>query len=147
MMNKRIQKEYLEIKSNPVESISCGPKEEANIREWDAFILGPNETPYEGGVFQLDLSFPVEYPFSPPKVKFKTRVYHPNINSDGNICLDILKDQWSPALTVSKILLSISSLLTDPNINDPLVAEIARQYVSDREKYDKTAKEWTKKYA
>ena len=78
-------------------------------------ILGPSGSPYAGGVFFLDIHFPADYPFKPPKVAFKTRIYHCNINSNGQICLDILKDQWSPALTVSKVLLSVCSLLTDPN--------------------------------
>jgi ubiquitin-protein ligase len=93
---------------------SAGPKGD-NIYEWVSTILGPPGSVYEGGVFFLDLHFSPEYPFKPPKVTFRTRIYHCNINSQGVICLDILKDNWSPALTVSKVLLSVCSLLTDCN--------------------------------
>ncbi|KAJ1440892.1 ubiquitin-conjugating enzyme [Ochromonadaceae sp. CCMP2298] len=109
--------------------------------------MGPDESPYSGGVFFLDIHFPADYPFKPPKVSFTTRIYHCNINSNGGICLDILKEQWSPALTVSKVLLSICSLLTDPNPEDPLVPEIAQILKSNRTQHDATAREWTAKYA
>ncbi|GFZ12861.1 ubiquitin conjugating enzyme 8 [Actinidia rufa] len=114
---------------------------------WQATIMGPPDSPFAGGVFLVTIHFPPDYPFKPPKVSFKTKVYHPNINSNGSICLDILKEQWSPALTISKVLLSICSLLTDPNPDDPLVPEIAHMYKTDRTKYEMTARSWTQKYA
>ena len=114
---------------------------------WTSTIVGPNGSPYQDGIFYLEIEFPPDYPFKPPKITFKTKIYHCNINSNGGICLDILKDNWSPALTISKVLLSISSLLTDANPDDPLVPEIAKAYKDDRKRHDETAKEWTAKYA
>lgn len=143
---KRIQKELAEISLDPPPNCSAGPKGD-NIYEWVSTIVGPKGTPYESGIFFLDIAFPPDYPFRPPKVTFKTRIYHCNINSNGAVCLDILKDQWSPALTVSKVLLSICSLLTDANPNDPLVGSIAQQLMADKETHDKTAAEWTRRYA
>jgi ubiquitin-protein ligase len=143
---KRIQKELAEIRIDPPPNCSAGPKGD-NLYEWLSTILGPPGSVYESGVFYLDIHFSTDYPFKPPKVTFKTRIYHCNINSQGVICLDILKDNWSPALTISKVLLSICSLLSDCNPSDPLVASIANQYVSNREEHDKIAKEWTQRFA
>ncbi|KAK6491655.1 ubiquitin-conjugating enzyme E2 E2-like isoform X1 [Huso huso] len=127
-------------------SESAGPKGD-NIYEWRSTILGPPGSVYEGGVFFLDITFTPDYPFKPPKVTFRTRIYHCNINSQGVICLDILKDNWSPALTISKVLLSICSLLTDCNPADPLVGSIATQYLTNRAEHDRIARQWTKRYA
>ncbi|PYI02122.1 putative glutaryl-CoA dehydrogenase [Aspergillus sclerotiicarbonarius CBS 121057] len=131
---------------DPPSSCSAGPSGD-DLFHWQATIMGPGDSPYSGGVFFLNIHFPTDYPFKPPKVNFTTRIYHPNINSNGSICLDILRDQWSPALTISKVLLSICSMLTDPNPDDPLVPEIAHVYKTDRPRYEATAREWTRKYA
>ena len=146
MALKRIQKELIELKEDPPANCSAGPIGD-DLSHWSATIIGPDDSPYNGGIFFLDIHFPEDYPFKPPKIIFKTRIYHCNINSSGGICLDILKDQWSPALTISKVLLSISSLLTDANPDDPLVPEIAHIYKTDKAKYEATAREWTRKYA
>lgn len=143
---KRLTKELADIQKETIPNISAGPTKD-DLFEWSAVILGPEKTPYEGGVFYLDIHIPLNYPFKPPLINFKTKIYHPNINGAGNICLDILKSQWSPALTITKILLSICSLLSDPNPNDPLVPDIANQFKNNQEMYIKTAKEWTLTYA
>ena len=139
-------KELQDIERDPPANCSAGPISD-DIFKWKALIMGPSDSVYQGGFFHLLITFPIDYPFKAPKITFTTKIYHPNINSNGQICLDILKNQWSPALTISKVLLSISSLLDDPNPKDPLVPDIANLYMNNREKYNQTAREWTKKYA
>eukprot|EP00042_Codosiga_hollandica_P000287 m.923298 g.923298 ORF g.923298 m.923298 type:complete len:149 (+) comp108384_c0_seq1:134-580(+) len=147
MALKRIQRELKEVAADTsITGCSAGPVAD-DLFVWQATIMGPADSPYQGGVFFLNVTFPTDYPFKPPTIKFLTKIYHPNINASGNICLDILKKNWSPALTASKVLLSISSLLCDANPEDPLVPEIAAVYKGDRQKYNATAKQWTDKYA
>ena len=147
MSARRIEAELKEIIKDPPASCSAGPVDKEDIYKWEATIMGPEGTPYRGGVFKLSIDFPTNYPFKPPKIRFLTRIYHPNINSSGGICLDILKDNWSPALTVSKVLLSICSLLDEPNPDDPLVMDIAEKYLKNRALYDCIARDWTEQYA
>ena len=137
--SKRINKELQDLSKDPPSSCSAGPVGD-DLFHWQSTIMGPKDSPYENGIFFLNINFPTDYPFKPPKVQFTTKIYHCNVNSNGSICLDILQSQWSPALTISKVLLSVCSLLTDPNPDDPLVPEIARAYKSDRKKHDDTAK-------
>lgn len=143
MAQLRLVQEIKNMENDPPSYCSAGPPNSDNIFYWEGIIMGPSDSPYSGGVFLLDINFPMKYPFKPPSIRFKTKIYHPNIDATGGICLDILKEQWSPALTISKVLLSICSLLVDPNPNDPLVAEIANVYKTNRQLYNKTALEWT----
>jgi len=146
MALKRIQRELASMSKDPPPNCSAGPEGDDPFK-WVAIITGPSDSPYAGGVFFLDVHFPQNYPFKPPKVEFKTQIYHCNVSQNGAICLDILKNSWSPALTIGKVLLSISSLLTDANSDDPLVPEIAFLYKKNRTRHDQKAKEWTDKYA
>ncbi|KAF7811709.1 Ubiquitin-conjugating enzyme E2-17 kDa [Senna tora] len=175
MASKRIAKELKSLeKEDPFYSFGAGPIR-GDLFNWHATIMGPADSPYAGGVFRVAIRFPPDYPFSPPKlacqgfvfnrspfccpksrnvnlimyqmVTFRTKVFHPNISDCGIICLDILKEMWSPCLTISKVLLSISSMLTDPNPEDPVQHEIASMYKNDKAKYESTARYWTQKYA
>ena len=147
MSLRRLQREFMEIQQDPPANCTAGPENEADFFTWKAMIFGPADSPFQGGVFHLTIRFPSDYPFKPPIITFNTRIFHPNINAAGGICLDILKKEWSPALTISKVLLSILSLLTDANPNDPLVPEIADLYKRDRAAYDAKARAWTQSYA
>ncbi|KAJ6753837.1 UBIQUITIN-CONJUGATING ENZYME E2 [Salix purpurea] len=100
-----------------------------------------------GGVFKLELFLPEEYPMAAPKVRFLTKIYHPNIDKLGRICLDILKDKWSPALQIRTVLLSIQALLSAPNPDDPLSENIAKHWKTKEAEAVETAKEWTRLYA
>lgn len=147
MAAKRIMKEIKDMETSPPDNCTAGPVDSTDMFTWHGTIIGPEKSPYEGGLFKLEIRFPPEYPFRPPTVTFVTKVFHPNINSAGGICLDILKDQWSPSLTIGKVLLSISSLLTDPNPKDPLVPDIARMYENNRAEFDRVARDYTQMYA
>lgn len=145
---KRIMKEVKNIEKDVLPNMTAGPISTNDYFKWEASIQGPPDSPYEGGIFKLDIVFPQDYPFTPPTIKFLTKVYHPNVTtSNGTICLDILKSNWSPALNIGKVLLSISSLLTDPNPDSPLEGGIASVYKSNRTKYNEECKAFTMKHA
>ncbi|KAK4051891.1 hypothetical protein OIV83_002596 [Microbotryomycetes sp. JL201] len=169
---KRIAREIQDVKKESLPpGCTAAPIADDKLFDWRGQIEGPPDSPYEGGMFELSITLPPDYPFRPPKVVFLTKIYHANINTQGGICLDILKGQWSPALSIVKVLLSISSLLADPNPHDPLMPDVSRsmfatllsvhdtytflllthkiaqKYLRDRKAHDKTAREWTTKYA
>jgi len=143
----RLQKEIQEIKQDKASGISVRVVGD-NLTTLEGSISGPIDTPYEGGLFVVDIQIKGVYPFEPPKMRFKSKIWHPNVSSqNGAICLDILKDQWSPALTIKTALLSLQALLCSPEPNDPQDAVVAKQYLSDYALFESQAKHWTETYA
>ena len=147
MSLKRIKSELDDYNRDPPQNISYGHISNDNLFHFQGTIIGPDDSPYEGGIFFLNIHIPTDYPFQPPKISFITKIYHPNIYPDGSISLDILMDQWSPGLTIPKTLLSISSLLSNPNPNNPINYEAANLYKKNKYEYYKKAREWAIKYA
>ena len=143
--NKNIQ-ETQRLIAEPVTGISAIPYAD-NLRYFAVSIEGPSDSPYERGVFQLELFLPADYPMAPPKVRFLTKIYHPNVDKLGRICLDILKDKWSPALQIRTVLLSIQALLSAPNPDDPLDNTVASLWKSDEKEALKRAREFTESFA
>ncbi|CAL1710725.1 unnamed protein product [Somion occarium] len=143
---KRIHREIADLRKEDLGAIKLAPSSDS-LFNWKATIPGPEGSCYEGGVFEVDINLAPDYPFSAPRMTFRTRIYHMNISDRGGICIDILKHNWSPALSLYKVILSLSSLLTDPNPKDPLVPSIATEYVRNRAQHDRTARHWTQLYA
>lgn len=147
---QRIRREFKEvIKSEEV--AKCAIKVELvndSFTELKGEIAGPPDTPYEGGNFILEIKVPETYPFNPPKVRFITKIWHPNISSvTGAICLDILKDQWAAAMTLRTVLLSLQALLSAAEPDDPQDAVVAKQFKENLEMFKLTARHWTNAYA
>ena len=140
--------ELRDFAKDPVPDVTLEMVDDQDLRHFIGIIRGPEDSPYSGGRFHLDIQLPEEYPFSPPKIKFTTRVWHPNVSSQtGAICLDILKDRWSAAMSLRTAMLSIQALLMSPEPSDPQDAEVARMYMNDRPRFDAMALHWTQSYA
>ncbi|KAH8150063.1 uncharacterized protein LAJ45_05749 [Morchella importuna] len=133
-VSKRLQQELMQLMTNSTPGISAFPQN-GNLLSWTGTIHGPAETPYDGLVFKLSLEFPSNYPMSPPTVLFTTPMFHPNVDMAGRICLDILKDKWSAVYNVQSILLSLQSLLGEPNNKSPLNGQAAELWDKDPKEY------------
>lgn len=147
--SKLLQNQFKKIQSEPVEGIAVELNND-NLYEWKVFIEGPKDTFYEGGIFQLLMKFPVDYPMVPPVVTFTSEFWHPNVYTDGKVCISILhppghdemsgelpEERWLPTQTVTTILLSIISLLSAPNISSPANVDASVEWRKDKEVYRK----------
>ncbi|KAG1930662.1 ubiquitin-conjugating enzyme E2 [Pimephales promelas] len=155
---KRLMAEYKQLTLNPPEGIVAGPVNEENFFEWEALIMGPEDTCFEGGVFPAILSFPSDYPLSPPKMRFTCDMFHPNIYPDGRVCISILHapgddpmgyessaERWSPVQSVEKILLSVVSMLAEPNDESGANVDASKMWREDREQFNRLAKQIVRK--
>merc|ERR1712129_202857 len=117
----------------------------SNILYWSGLLV-PDKAPYNKGAFLIDLEFPNEYPFKPPKVTFKTLIYHPNIDEKGQVCLPIVSaEHWKPATKIEQVIQSLVGLVNDPEPDHPLRADLAEEFTKDKKKFFKNAEEFTKK--
>lgn len=144
--NKRLRSELKQLLVDPPHGIRACPVDD-EYSHWQASIEGPPDSVYENGIFYVHLELPRSYPMRPPIVRFLTRILHPNVNRHGNVGMDCLRHNWSLALTIPKILVSVQSLLTDPYCHLPMEPVVARMYNTDADHYDMLARDWTRKFA
>ena len=146
MALKRLDSEFKQLTKLNDPSLGASPYDN-DMLHWSAFIMGPPGTLYDGGKFRLDINFTKDYPFQPPHVIFVTKILHPNVNSEGNICMDILRDNWSPAITIEMLLRQLGCLLISPNPSDPLNPDLAKLFTTDRGRYNREVRAYTIRYA
>jgi ubiquitin-conjugating enzyme E2 D/E len=146
MSQRRISSELGRLKSEPDSRISADPIAD-ELFHLRGTIQGPDGTPYEGGLFVVDMRLPYDYPLKPPECVFSTKIHHPNVSPRGEICLDILKGDWNPGQSIAKVLNALLALLRSPDTDNALHPEVACQYMNDRATFDRIAREWTEKYA
>ncbi|KAF8425598.1 ubiquitin-conjugating enzyme/RWD-like protein [Tirmania nivea] len=155
---RRLLKEYRQLVDEAPEGITAGPIDEDNLFEWECLIQGPEDTPFEGGVFPATISFPKDYPLSPPKMRFTCEMFHPNIYKDGTVCISILhppgddpnqyesaSERWSPIQSVEKILISVMSMLAEPNDESGANVDASKVWREDREGYEREVKRCTRR--
>ncbi|XP_045171348.1 ubiquitin-conjugating enzyme E2 L3-like [Mercenaria mercenaria] len=143
---RRLGKELADLKKSPIKTFKILEVDESNILQWQALVV-PEGEPYKQGAFRIKIDFPAEYPFKPPKITFMTKIYHPNIDEKGQVCLPIISaENWKPATKTDQVLQSLVALVQDPEPEHPLRADLAEEYSKDRKKFNKNAQEFTKKH-
>ncbi|KAG2210187.1 hypothetical protein INT46_009996 [Mucor plumbeus] len=147
-MQKRILNEIADVNDDETAPLHVYVPDDANIYNLLGSIVGPRDTPYQDGIFLLEIKLHENHPFAPPNIKFITKVYHPNVSSQtGAICLDVLKSNWSPAMTLRITLMSIQALLDAPDASSPQDFQVAKVYTSDKSAFNEEARLWTRTYA
>ncbi|KAF2354956.1 Ubiquitin-conjugating enzyme E2 [Trinorchestia longiramus] len=142
---RRLQKELADIRRTGIKSFKDIQVDENNILQWQGLIV-PDCPPYNKGAFRIEVIFPAEYPFKPPKLTFKTKIYHPNIDEKGQVCLPIISaENWKPATKTDQVIDSLVQLVNEPEPEHPLRADLAEEYTKDRKKFIKNAEDFTKK--
>ncbi|VDK83614.1 unnamed protein product [Onchocerca ochengi] len=145
--SRRLKKELMDIKSSDSRTFCCVEFDEDNLLHWTGLLV-PDKEPYNKGAFKIAIDFPVEYPFKPPKITFLTKIYHPNVDEKGQVCLPIISpDNWKPATKTEQVMNSLLGLIMEPEPDHPLRADLAEEFTKDRKKFNKMAEDYTKKYA
>jgi len=148
--SKRITKELNEIKADPPVGMTVGLKDDSDLHVWEILMDGPDQSVYAGGHFKLVMTLPKDYPFRPPVLNFHTKIYHPNVSNDGkgSMCLGMLKpEEWKPPNKIIAVLNLTRNLLVEPIVEDAVETSIAEQFKNDPKGFERTARDWVKKYA
>jgi len=144
---RRLNKELNDIRSSDQNIFRSFIVDESNMLHWTA-ILCPDTAPYNKGGFKIDIVFPDEYPFKPPKIEFKTKIYHPNVDEKGQVCLPLISpENWKPATKSKEVLQALEALISSPDTEHFLRADLGEEYINDIETFMKSAEDFTKKHA
>lgn len=144
---RRLMKELQDIRKAGLKYFRDIQVDEQNILQWQGLLV-PEAYPFNKGAFRIEIIFPAEYPFKPPKITFKTRIYHPNVDEKGQVCLPIVAvENWKPATRTEQVIQALVSLINEPEPDHPLRGDLAEEYSKDRKKFFKNAEEYTKKYS